>query len=170
MCRNVSARRVHGKPSAGGAGDWAHRDEVTEAAGPNGVEVTGAYELPTFHDSVPLAFGASRVELGHVVDTQGRIARRIFAVTFDTRFVFSYDPEARRVDAIIRTGRGPHAITFDSGEELGEDGIMHPYATAYISHFTDSYVGVVDLDMNNRATFGSIYMTLGKPVPPKGSQ
>lgn len=144
--------------------------KFAEGAGANGVEVTGAYELPSFQDSVPLAFGASRIEIGHVVDTQGRLSRRVFAVTFDSRFVFSYDPEARRVDAIIRTGRGPHAIAFDSGEEMGSDGKMHPYATMYVAHFTDSYVGVVDLDMNNRATFGSIYMTLGQPVPPKGSQ
>jgi len=144
--------------------------KFTEKAGPNGVEVTGAYELSSFHDSVPLAFGSSRVELGYVVDAQGRLSRRIFAVTFDSRFVFSYDPEARRVDAIIRTGRGPHAIAFDSGEELGADGKMHAYATMYVAHFTDSYVGVVDLDTNNRATFGSMYMTLGTPVPPKGSQ
>lgn len=145
--------------------------KFTEALDANGnVEVTGAYEIPTFHDSVPLAFGTSHVRLGHVIDTKGHLSRRIFAVTFDSRFVFSYDPESRRVDAIIRTGRGPHAVTFDSGEELGEDGQKHPYATMYVSHFTDSYVGVVDLDMNNRTTFGSIYMTLGNPVPPKGSQ
>jgi hypothetical protein len=145
--------------------------KFTEGTAADGtVQVTGAYEVPTFHDSVPLAFGTSHVELGYVVDTQGRLSRRIFAVAFDSRFVFSYDPDLRRIDAIIRTGRGPHAITFDNGEELGEDGLMHPYATMYVSHFTDSYVGVVDLDMNNRTTFGSIYMTLGKPVPPKGSQ
>lgn len=142
--------------------------EVSDANG--GVQVTGAYEIPTFYDSVPLAFGTSHVELGHVVDSTGRLSRRIFAVAFDSRFVFSYDPDLRRIDAIIRTGRGPHAIAFDNGEELGEDGQMHPYATMYVSHFTDSYVGMVDLDMNNRTTFGSIYMTLGKPVPPKGSQ
>lgn len=138
--------------------------------GNGGVKVTGAYEIPSFNDSVPLAFGASRVEFGHVVDEQGRLARRIFVVTFDSRFVFSYDPDQRRVDAIIRTGRGPHAVVFDSGQEPGPDGQMRAYSTMYVAHFTDSYVGVVDLDMRNRATFGSMYMTLGKPVPPKGSQ
>lgn len=143
----------------------------TEGEDANGqVTVTGGYEVPKFYDSVPLAFGASRVEIGKVIDTKGNFSTRIFAVTFDSRFVFSYDPQARRIDAIIRTGRGPHAIAFDHGEELGEDGQNHPFATMYIAHFTDSYVGVVDLDMNNRTTFGSIYMTLGKPVPPKGSQ
>jgi len=144
--------------------------KFTEALDANGdVVVTGAYELPSFYESVPLAFGTSHVELGHVVDKNGKLSPRIFAVTFDSRFVFSYDPEARRVDAIIRTGRGPHAITFDSGFE-DVSGQKRPYSTMYISHFTDSYLGVVDLDMNNPTTFGSIYMTLGQPVPPKGSQ
>lgn len=145
--------------------------KFTEATDANGdVIVTGAYEIPSFYDSVPLAFGTSHVEVGHVVDKNGQLSPRIFAVTFDSRFVFSYDPEARRVDAIIRTGRGPHAITFDSGiEDLG-NGQTRPYSTMYVSHFTDSYLGVVDLDMNNPTTFGSIYMTLGTPVPPKGSQ
>lgn len=145
--------------------------KFTEGEDANGeVKVTGAYEIPSFFDSVPLAFGSSRVELGYVVNAKGHLSRRVFAVTFDSRFVFSYDPEAQRIDAIIRTGRGPHAVAFDSGEEMGDDGQMHPYSTMYVAHFTDSYVGVVDLDMNNRTTFGSIYMTLGKPVPPKGSQ
>lgn len=145
--------------------------KFTEATDANGdVVVTGAYEIPSFYDSVPLAFGTSHVELGHVVDKNGQLSPRIFAVTFDSRFVFSYDPEARRIDAIIRTGRGPHAITFDSGMEDIGNGQIRPYSTMYVSHFTDSYVGVVDLDMNNVTTFGSIYMTLGTPVPPKGSQ
>lgn len=145
--------------------------KFTEATDANGdVVVTGAYEIPSFYDSVPLAFGTSHVELGHVVDKNGELSPRIFAVTFDSRFVFSYDPEARRVDAIIRTGRGPHAITFDSGMEDIGNGEMRPYSTMYVSHFTDSYLGVVDLDTNNPTTFGSIYMTLGTPVPPKGSQ
>lgn len=154
--------------------------KFTEGPAPGGgVQVTGAYEVPSFYDSVPLAFGSSQVELGYVVDTQGHLARRIFVVAFDSRYVFSYDPDARRVDSIIRTGRGPHAITFDSGNECEVDVAtmadcppdkIQPYATMYVSHFTDSYIGVVDLDSRNRTTFGSIYMTLGKPVPPKGSQ
>ncbi len=140
-----------------------------EASGPNGTIVTGAYEKPSFYDSVPLAFGASRVVLGHVIDRDGHLARRVFAVTFDSRFVFSYDPEARRVDAVIRTGRGPHAIAFDTGTEVDEAGATKAYSTMYVGHFTDSYIGVVDLDTRN-PTFGSMYMTLGQPVPPKESQ
>ena len=85
---------------------------------------------------------------------------------------------ARRVDAVIKTGRGPHALAFDTDrvrDEAGNpvlDAQGNPvwYSTMYVAHFTDSYVGVVDLDMRNQATFGAMYMTLGKPVPPKESQ
>ncbi len=152
--------------------------KFTERSGPNGPEVSGAYEEVSFHDSVPLAFGASRVEMGQVIGQDGKPTWRVFAVTFDSGYVFSYDPEARRVDAVIRTGRGPHALAFDTERArdaagnlvLDEDNEPVWYSTMYVAHFTDSYVGVVDLDMRNQATFGAVYMTLGKPVPPKESQ
>ncbi|MRG90962.1 hypothetical protein GF068_03360 [Polyangium spumosum] len=152
--------------------------KFTEREGPSGPEVSGAYEDITFHDAVPLAFGASRVEMGRVIGEDGKPAWRVFAVAFDSSFVFSYDPVARRVDTVIKTGRGPHALAFDTERMRDEAGNVvldaqgEPvwYSTMYVAHFTDSYVGVVDLDMRNQATFGSMYMTLGKPVPPKESQ
>ena len=152
--------------------------KFTLREGPNGPEVTGAFEEVSFHDSVPLAFGASRVKMGQVIGKDGRPAWRVFAVAYDSSFVFSYDPASRRVDNIVKTGRGPHALAFDTDrmrDEAGNlvldvDGNPIWYSTMYVAHFTDSYVGVVDLDMRNQATFGAMYMTLGKPVPPKESQ
>lgn len=152
--------------------------KFTEREGPNGPEVTGAFEEVSFHDAVPLAFGSSRVKMGRVIGPDGRPAWRVFALAYDSAFVFSYDPVSRRVDNVIKTGRGPHALTFDTERVRDEAGNLvldaqgNPiwYSTMYIAHFTDSYVGVVDLDMRNHATFGAMYMTLGKPVPPKESQ
>ncbi|MDI1434133.1 hypothetical protein [Polyangium sorediatum] len=150
----------------------------TEREGPNGPEVTGAFEEVTFHDSVPLAFGASRVKMGRIIGKDGLPAWRVFAVTYDSGIVFSYDPASRRVDNVIKTGRGPHALAFDTERVRDEAGNLvldaegKPiwYSTMYVAQFTDSYVGVVDLDMRNQATFGALYMTLGQPVPPKESQ
>ncbi|MDI1449676.1 hypothetical protein [Polyangium sp. 6x1] len=152
--------------------------KFTEREGANGPEVTGAFEEVSFHDSVPLAFGSSRVKMGQVIGKDGKPAWRVFAVAYDSSFVFSYDPVARRVDSIIKTGRGPHALAFDTERMRDDAGNLvldaegNPiwYSTMYVAHFTDSYVGVVDLDMRNHATFGEMYMTLGKPVPPKESQ
>ncbi|MDI3289911.1 hypothetical protein [Polyangium sp. 15x6] len=152
--------------------------KFTEREGPNGPEVTGAFDVVSFHDSVPLAFGSSRVEMGRVIGLDGRPAWRVFALAYDSSFVFSYDPASRRVDNVIKTGRGPHAIAFDTERLRDEAGNLvldaqgNPiwYSTMYVGHFTDSYVGVVDLDMRNHATFGAMYMSLGKPVPPKESQ
>jgi hypothetical protein len=135
-----------------------------------GTQVTGAFEVPSFQDAVPLAFGTSRVAIGRVIDQEGKPSLRVFAVTFDSRFVFSYDPQARRVDAIIRTGRGPQAIAFDTGEEDDGNGNKRMYSTMFVAHFTDSWVGVVDLDMRNPATFGSMFLSVGEPQPPKESQ
>ena len=83
-------------------------------AGGGPVETIGAFDKVTVDDSVPLAFGASKVALGHVITREGKLAVRVFVSAFDSRLVCSYDPEARRVEAVIRTGRGPHALAFDS--------------------------------------------------------
>jgi hypothetical protein len=147
------------------------KDPATETSC-GALRLTSAYETLEIQDTVPLAYGASRVAIGHVVGDDGHLHQRVFAVAFDSRFIFSYDPEARRIDAIIRTGRGPHAIAFDTEEETQDmDGNVIPaHSFLYVGHFTDSYIGVVDLDTRNPATFGSMILTLGQPEPPQESQ
>ncbi|MCC6559054.1 MAG: hypothetical protein IT372_39525 [Polyangiaceae bacterium] len=130
---------------------------------------TAAFETMEFHDTVPLSYGASRVALGHAIGEDGAPHLRVFAVAFDSRLIFSYDPEARRIDAVIRTGRGPHAIAFDTGKRTLEDGTQTDYSFMYVGHFTDSYIGVVDLDMRRPGTFGSMFISLGQPTPPRES-
>lgn len=145
-----------------------------------------AYETLEIRDAAPLAAYPSRVEVGEVIGVDNERHRRIFAIAFDSGRVFSYDPEARRVDAVISTGRGPQALAFDTGNNTcgdekercdcapgsapGSDG-CEPYSLMYIAHFTDSYLGVVDLDMRKaKNTFGSMILTVGTPVPPRESQ
>jgi len=128
--------------------------------------VSSAYETVEIQDTVALSYGASRVAIGHVLDESGAPQRRVFAVAFDSRFIYSYDPEARRVDAIIRTGRGPHAIAFDTGYDPDRGW----YSFMYVGHFTDSYIGVVDLDTRRASTFGSMFLALGQPEPPQESR
>ena len=45
---------------------------------------------------------------------------------------------------------------------------MHSFL--YVGHFTDSYIGVVDLDMRRPETFGSMFATVGAPTPPRESK
>jgi hypothetical protein len=123
--------------------------------------ITGALDLPTIFDTVPLSFGASKLAIGKVIDRDGILRTRVFAVAFDSRLVFSYDPEARRIEAVIRTGRGPHAIAFDTASD---------HSFMYVGHFTDSYIGVVDLDMRRPQTFGSMFATVGAPTVPRESK
>lgn len=125
---------------------------------------TSSFDIVRFTDQVPLSFGASKVALGDVIGQDGRLHKHVFAVTFESRYVFSYDPEAGAVDAVIRTGRGPHAITFDTGDD--GDGL---HSLLFVGHFTDSYLGVVDLDMRH-ATFGSMFAAIGVPTAPKESK
>ena len=87
------------------------------------------------------------------------LERRAFVVCFDSRHVFVYDPERRRVDAEITTGRGPHALAVDA-----EHGLL------YVGHFTDSYVGVVSLDRRFPRTYGRMLATIGSPSAPRASK
>ncbi|MEZ4303034.1 MAG: hypothetical protein R3B70_49375, partial [Polyangiaceae bacterium] len=113
---------------------------------------------------VPLTAGASRVIAGDVLDPNGKRTPRIFVVSFDSRSAVIYNPRERRVEATTTTGRGPHALAVDIAEDPG-DGSGHAYL--YVAHFTDSYVGVVDLDMRNARTYGSMIAAVGKPTPPR---
>lgn len=125
---------------------------------------SGAYDYVEIYDSISLAQNPSKVALGKVIGLDGQLHTRVFAVTFESRLIFSYDPEARRVDAVIRTGRGPHAIAFDTDD--GPD----PHAYLYVGHFTDSYLGVVDLDMRHPETFGIMFASIGTPTAPRESK
>ncbi|WP_437537175.1 hypothetical protein WME79_17790 [Sorangium sp. So ce726] len=137
------------------------------------------YDTIAFRDAVPLAAYPSRIEIGAVIGADNAPHRRVFALAFDAGLAFSYDPQARRVDAVIKTGRGPQALAFDTGSTCGDEkrcdceqgsAGCEPYSLMYIAHFTDSYLGVVDLDMRKANTFGSMILTVGTPVPPRESQ
>jgi hypothetical protein len=125
--------------------------------------VTGASDYPTIYETVPLSFGASRLAMGRIINEAGVLEPRVFAVAFDSRLVFSYDPAARRIESVIHAGRGPNAIAFDT-DPLGS------YSYLFVGHFTDSYLGVVDLDMRRPQTFGQMFATVGTPRPPQESK
>lgn len=140
---------------------------VTVAGEPDPQEVLlGATETVTFYDSVPLAYGASRVEVGKVVDADGGLRTRVFAICFDSRAVFVVDPTTGQLEALIRTGRGPHDVAVDAGVDAQGE----PHAFLLVGHFTDSYLGVVDLDMRRPRTYGQMIASVGTPTPPQESK
>ena len=128
-------------------------------------------ELPSFTDSIALTFGPSRVIVGDVRvpttatdkehDDHGPFAleSRVFVVCFDSRRIFVYDPKRRRIEAIVSTGRGPHALAVDSKRGL-----------AYLGHFTDSYLGVISLDQRFPQTYATIVASIGTPKAPRSSK
>jgi hypothetical protein len=128
--------------------------------------VTGATETLSLTDMVPVPPGPSRVIVGHALDADGRRAPRVFVVSFDSRYVVVYDPRLRRIETTVRTGRGPQALAVDFAED---EGGVRGHALLFVAHFTDSYVGVVDLDTRNARTYGSMFATIGQPTPPKES-
>lgn len=124
---------------------------------------TETQDLPTFHDSIPLTAGPSRVVLGDVLvddgTPEGRRERRVFILCFDSNLIYVYDPERGRIETEIITGRGPHALAFDRERAL-----------AYVGHFTDSYIGVVSLDQRSPWNYGAIIASIGTPQPPRASK
>jgi hypothetical protein len=115
-------------------------------------------DVPAFHTSIPLAIGPTRVVVGDVRNADGELERRAFALSFDARRITIYDPVRQRVEAEVVTGRGPQAFVADPTRGWG-----------YIAHFSDSYVGVVDLDQR-RASYGTIVAMIGTPKPPRASE
>lgn len=122
-------------------------------------------DLPAVKNSIPAQFGPSRVVVGKVVNGEGEFVTRVFLVSFDAHTLSVFDPARQEFDTFVNTGRGPHGLAIDSGL----DSAGNPYSYAYIAHFTDSYIGVVDLDQRH-GTYGSIVMTLGQPHSPRASK
>jgi hypothetical protein len=118
--------------------------------------------LSIYTNAAPLPQGPSNVSFGKVIAPDGSIKTMVFAVSFDTRRVSIYDPVAQTlISPEIATGRGPQSMAFDS---------CKTYALLYVGHFTDSYIGVVDLDMRHPESFGSMFASIGVPIPPVETQ
>lgn len=146
----------------------ANRTPETLLVGRTLANFSGAFsnELPSIRDTIDLAAGPSRVVIGKIIDINGNLATRVFVLCFDSHVIFGYDPVAGIVDTTIWTGRGPHAFAIDA------DGFSATpqYALGYVAHFTDSYLGVVDLDQRHRDTYGTIVVTLGQPTAPRAQK
>jgi hypothetical protein len=102
------------------------------------------------------------VAIGEILNDEGKRERRVFTLCFDSRRIAIYDPERQgRLETEIVTGRGPQAIAFDIGED---------YAYAYVAHFLDSYIGVVDLDRRHKNQYRALIATVGRPTQPRASK
>jgi hypothetical protein len=119
----------------------------------------GTYDLPAFSAAVPLGFGPARVVTGEITNVDGELERRAFAISFDSRHIVVYDTARQRVEATIITGRGPQALVVDAEHAFG-----------YVAHFTDSYIGVIDLDQRHPKTYGVVIAMIEAPVAPRASK
>jgi hypothetical protein len=124
---------------------------------------TSSDDLPSLFRTQPVSAGPSRVVVGgvRVPDGNGgtRPEGRVFVICFDSRQIFVYNPLAGRFESVIRTGRGPHSFVVDEGRGRG-----------YVGHFTDSYIGVVELDQSKVNTYGKMILTIGQPTPPRAQK
>ena len=118
-----------------------------------------SYDVPTFTATFPLEFGAARVVTGEIKNQQGELERRAFSVSFDSRRIDIFDLARGRVEAGVITGRGPQAMVIDAEHALG-----------YVAHFTDSYIGVVDLNQQHAQTYGVMIAMIETPAAPRASK
>ncbi|MBM4376586.1 MAG: hypothetical protein FJ095_16000 [Deltaproteobacteria bacterium] len=133
--------------------------EAATAASPE--RITAAFHTIAMHGALPLDFGPAHVKVGQVVGQDGSLVDRVFALAFDSRSVFIVDPRTDTMEAVVRTGRGPQELAIDSGRDAGS-----AYSLGYVAHFTDSYLGVIDLDLRRPATYGQFVASVGEPLPP----
>lgn len=132
-------------------------------------------DVPRFDDVLPLPVGVSRVYSGNVINEAGLPETRLFVVCYDQRQIAIYDPRRKDVETYVRTGRGPHAMAFDfdyvePGNEPSTASGRTTHALAYVGHFLDSYLGVIQLDRRNLRTYGTIVVSLAQPVAPRASK
>jgi hypothetical protein len=148
----------------------ANRSPASLIVGQSPPNVPGTLtdDLPHFYESIPMTAGPSRVFVGNVINRNGQLERRVFVICFDSRRIFVYDPAERRFETQIVTGRGPHAFALDVNLDLQDD--TKTYAYAYVGHFSDSYIGVVDLDQRHASSYGTIVLSVGQRTPPRASK
>ncbi len=124
-------------------------------------------DIPYFNDAFPLPTGPSRIQIAHSINANGEVETRILIVCFDSRRVAIYDPVRANVEAWVTTGRGPQAIIEDFAPPSSTD---EGHALAYVGHFTDSYLGVIELDRRRGRSYGTIVLSLGAATAPRASK
>lgn len=123
--------------------------------------------IPSFEDAIPLATGPSRIQIAHIINTNGQPETRVLIACFDSRRIALFDPVLRRIEAWITTGRGPQAIAEDFAAPSDSD---EGHALAIVGHFTDSYLGVIELDRRRGRSYATIVLSLGTAIAPRTSK
>jgi hypothetical protein len=128
--------------------------------GPNG-------DMPSFNDVISVPPGPSRVQIAHIINENGGVEPRVLVMCFDSRRIAVVDPRRRKVEAFVTTGRGPQSIVEDFAAPSSTD---EGHARAIVGHFTDSYLGVVELDRRRGRSYGTIVLSLGSATAPRTSK
>jgi DNA-binding beta-propeller fold protein YncE len=108
--------------------------------------------LDEWRDAIALGQGPSRIAVHEEAD--GR--HLVYAVCFDDALVYAIDPESRRVDGILWTGEGPHAIAFDDVRRW-----------IFVATFVTSTIEVYDANPDNDS-YRQLLFRIGAPKHPQG--
>jgi hypothetical protein len=90
-----------------------------------------------------------------------RHTSRLYVVCFLSNQVMVVDPDLPAVLDTILVGRGPNDLAFNITPDHPHP--AHPYA--FVTNFSESTIGVIDLDPNS-PTWDRMVARIGIPVPP----
>lgn len=124
-------------------------------------------DVPRFTDAYPLPTGPSRVQIVHVINASGEVETRVLVVCFESRRIAVFDPLRHAIETYVTTGRGPQAIVEDFAAPSETD---EGHALAVVGHFTDSYLGVIELDRRRGRSYGTVVLSLGTAIAPRTSK
>jgi hypothetical protein len=103
----------------------------------------------SFFTNEPLPIGPSRIVRARVdvelPDGTWVKRTRIFAASFDGRFVTSFDPDRNVPTDVVRTGKGAYTMVVSSSSGTRGTPGFRP-GLGFVTNFTDSTIQVLDLD------------------------
>lgn len=109
--------------------------------------------LDEWRDPTALGEGPSRLVVHQEAD--GRVL--VYSVCFDDAIVYAIDPDAGRVDGILWTGEGPHAVAFDDARKW-----------IFVATFVTSTIEVYDGDPANDS-YRELLFKIGVAKRPHGA-
>ena len=124
-------------------------------------------DVPNLTNAVALPTGPSRIKIAHIINQDNSIETRVLVSCFDSRRLVIFDPVRQAIEAEVTTGRGPQAIVEDFAPPTDTD---EGHALVFVGHFTDSYVGVVELDRRRGRSYETMVLSLGSATPPRASK
>lgn len=90
----------------------------------------------------------------------------LYVTCFETGQLYVFDPYVPRLKRVVDVGRGPAGLAFAPGPFDADGNDLHQSTRAYVVGFSESTIGVLDLDpASANDTQYHVVMRVGFPIP-----